>query len=472
MLKRLSIRQRILITFLSIVLTGSILQLIIAGRQLQQATLDFYIHQLQTDALMIASTLSDSLEHASEGEERGQLRGYLSNLQSDAQWNYLVMDRNFRIIDFTANTGYEAQQYASQTPELVSAAQGQLGTDIHTANDGGEHLFVAVPVRYEGNILGYLELSHPTRPIYAAIYQQWFELGSTTLPVIVLVIGAGLWLSRTISQPIKQLRNSALKMADGKLSTRIEITTQDEVGELAQTFNYMAEQIERLIQTQRSFVSNAAHELRTPLMTLKLRVEALQDEDLPTSERSKYLKEIQHEVDHMSELVSSLLVLARIDEGRHKYNGVAADTTSMLRDIARHWRIAAAQANLKYEAQIPDNLPELPLTSNDLRLVLDNLLGNAVKYTLDGEICFTVTLEAEQLLIRVRDTGIGFTNKQMSQLFTRFYRSEEARTDFEGTGLGLSIVKSVLDQYGASITANSKGIGQGSEFVVSVPLES
>ena len=196
------------------------------------------------------------------------------------------------------------------------------------------------------------------QPAYAEVNQRYIELAGATLPVIGLVIAASLWISGTISRPVQSLRNSAMLMANGALDTRIQITSQDEVGQLAQTFNYMAGQIESLMKTQRSFVSNAAHELRTPLMMLKLRAEALAEETLPTAERELYLREIRQEIDHMAELVSSLLMLARIDEGRYQQNGVVTDTVSTLHDILRNWRIEAEKRTLKFDITMDTGLPE------------------------------------------------------------------------------------------------------------------
>ncbi|PJF43689.1 MAG: hypothetical protein CUN55_07835 [Phototrophicales bacterium] len=470
MLKRFTIRQRILLTFLAIVITGSIVQLLIAGRQLQRSTLEFYQHQVETDALIIASTLSEPLEHYIEGKGTSEMERILANVQHDGGYEYLIVDRNYRVVGFTANTGYESIDRVPKSAELVAAANGAIGADIRTGHNGNDYLYVAVGVRYEEEILGYLVLSRPIAPAYAEVYQQWFELSGATLPVIGAVIIASLWLSRTISKPIEHLRNSALKMAEGDLSTRIETNAQDEVGQLARTFNYMVEQIEALMQTQRSFVSNAAHELRTPLMKLKLRVEALEDDKLSAEMQHQYLQEIQEEIDHMAGLVSSLLILAHLDEGRYKVDDQVTDTTSALHDIARHWRISATKSGLAYDAQIPDDLPNLPMTANELRLVLDNLLSNAIKYTTEGKVCFIVEQGAEQVVIKVSDTGIGFAPEQAALLFTRFYRSEQARHNFDGHGLGLSIVQAVLQQYGASIIAESDGIGKGATFTLSIPV--
>lgn len=470
MLKTLTIRQRILVTFMVIALTGSILQLFIAGNQLRRATLDFYQNELETDGLEISTTLSDPLEHYRPGEETGSIQRELAHFLQDGDFNYLIVDRSFRVIGYTPNIGYEAVDRIGQTAELVTAANGQIGADIRTGFDGADYLFVALPIEYEGQTLGYVVLSRPMQPAYTQVDEQWLQLSSTTLPVIALVVIGGLWLSSTISRPVQELRNSALKMADGALDTRIDSDSQDEVGQLARTFNFMAERIEGLIKTQRSFVSNAAHELRTPLMTLKLRVEALADTTLPSAERAAYMHELRDEINHMSELVSSLLVLARIDEGRHHRNGTITDTAAAIRDIARHWRIEAGAAGLDFETDIPVNLPDLPLSSNDLRLVLDNLLGNAVKYTRHGKVTLSIQHNHEQLIIQVQDSGIGFKPEQAKHLFTRFYRSDEVRAKFEGNGLGLSIAQAILNQYGATLVAKSEGMGKGATFTAHIPL--
>lgn len=470
MIKRLNIRQRILFTFIAIVLIGSILQLVIAGHQLQLATLEFYQHHLETDALTVASTLSEPLEHYLEGEGTASIQRLLAGFQQNSGYDYLIVDREYRIVGYSADVGYDTLDRVEAAPELAEAGDGRIGADIRPDFEGNERLYVAVEIAYEQNSLGYLVLSRPMQPAYLEVYQQWLQLSSGSLPVIALVIVAGLWLSGTISHPVQQLRNSALKMAEGALDTRIDTDSQDEIGQLARAFNYMAEKIEALMKTQRSFVINAAHELRTPLMMLKLRAEALAEETLPTTERDLYLREIRQEIDHMAELVSSLLMLARIDEGRYKQNGVVTDTVSTLQDILRNWRIEAEKRTLNLDIKMDTGLPDLPMSPNDLRLILDNLMANAIKYTAEGSIRVKVTYSHNCLALEVQDTGVGFTTEQSKHLFERFYRSEQVRGKFAGNGLGLSVVKAILDHYGGTVVAESRGSGQGATFTVRVPV--
>ncbi len=470
MLNRLTIRQRILIIFIVIACVGGTVQFLIAGRQLEAATLEFYQHHLETDALLVAATFAEPLGHYLEGEDEGSIGRILTTLQHEMRHDYLILDRNYRVVGYSANTGYEQVDRVTASPELAAADTVQIGSDIRPNYAGEETLYLAVPVLYEGTPLGYLVLSEPMAPAYAEVNRRYMELATATLPVIVLVIGASLWVSSTISRPVQHLRNSALNMAQGALDTRIQVSSQDEIGQLGETLNYMAGQLETLMQTQRSFVSNAAHELRTPLMTLKLRAEALSDETLPKDERETYLSEIRQEIDHMAELVSSLLLLARIDEGRHLQNGSVTDTVSTLYDILRRWRIEAEGKKLAFDAQIDPDLPDLPMSPNDLRVVLDNLLSNAIKYTAQGSIRVTVAHTPQAFNIQVCDTGIGFSEEQRTHLFERFYRTETVRGRYSGNGLGLSIVEAILEHYTGQIEASSPGTGKGAAFTVRLPL--
>lgn len=468
MLDRLSIRQRILIIFIGVTCLGGAVQFIIAGRQLRSATLEFYQHHLETDALLISATFAEPLAQIFEGEGEGQVGSMLAALQQVGH-DYLILDYSYRVIDAATNSGYRRGDQFPTSPEVLAAGSQRIGTDIRPNPDGADTLYLALSIQYEGSPVGYLVLFEPMQPAYDDVNQRYLELAGATLPVIALVIGASFWISNTISRPVQNLRNSALRMAKGALDTRIQVSSQDEVGQLASAFNFMASQLDALLKTQRSFVSNAAHELRTPLMTLKLRAEALAEENLSASERECYLSEIRQEIDHMAKLVSSLLMLARIDEGRHHEKGVVADPVSALHDITRNWRIEAEAKGLQFAAQIDPELPEVPMSPNDLRLVLDNLLSNAIKYTERGSVCLTAAYRQKTFSFEVRDTGLGFAPEQAAQLFERFYRSEELRGRFAGYGLGLSIVKAILDYYGGRIETTSEGIGKGASFTIRLP---
>ena len=473
MLKRLTIRQRILVIFTSIVVLGSLLQLLIAGEQIQSATLDFYRQHLETEALIAGLSLGNTMEHFSATEaNRTALQNLLTALQTEVSQDFVLLDQDFRILGYTETLPLQFGQRLALTPELLQAQTEAIGIDIRMDSAGIRQMYAAAPLVHDGHPLGYIILSQPTEPMDEDVQHRWLELAVATLPVVVLVIAASLWISGTISRPIQHLRNLALQMAAGALDTRITDHTEDEVGQLGSAFNYMAEQLDALLQSQRSFISNAAHELRTPLMTLKLRIEGLSDPQLSSAQRDEYLLELGQEVDYMAQLVTSLLTLARIDEGRHIVDTEKYDSVALLQDIARHWRIEAQKAQVKFHAEIAPDIPDLPMPANDLRIVLDNLLSNALKYTPQGGINLRAWNENGAIKVSVADTGQGFATREADQLFTRFYRTPEVRAQhIPGTGLGLAIVREILKQNHGKVEATSAGIGCGALFTVTLPIQ-
>lgn len=469
-MQQFSIRQRILIIFILIVVLGSTVQLFIAGYQLQATTLEFYQHHLETDALLIGANLSEPMEDYHEAEGTAAIQRFFAHLQQDLNHGYLIVDDHYKVVAYSANMGYESIERLAETPELLEAREQDIGADIRANWKGVETLYLAVPLIYEQDILGFLVLYEPMQPAYDEVMHHWLELGLSFLPVVVMVVLGSIWISGTIVNPIQNLRDSALKMADGKFNIRIEEAGSDETAQLAKAFNYMAGQIESLMKTQRSFVSYAAHELRTPLMTLKLRAEILQDERISQNERSKYLQEISAEVNHMANLVSSLLILSRIDEGRSSQPAdTGIDKALLLHDITRQWRVAAENHGLAFQAEIPEVLPNFKLPSAEFRLILDNLLSNAIKYTTAGSVSLKV-LSNHECCIQISDTGMGFAANEAEHLFERFYRAQSVQSQIRGHGLGLAIVKAILEQYGGSIQAESAGLGKGASFTVCLPL--
>lgn len=468
----MSIRRRILVTFTLIVVVGGVVQLLIAGSQLQTATLDFYRTHLESSASIAAITFASAFDdREGNGRGRNELQNTLAQVEQQVGQEYLLLDTSAHVVVDSSGSSYAMGDTFPIAPESLEARHGGSGYAILLDPSGIERMYVADGIRRDNVTIGYIVLSQPMQPIYADIGQRWLGLILATVPVIGLVIAASLWISTSISRPIQKLRNSALRMAEGAFDTRINVKSEDEVGQLAHAFNYMAEQIEKLLRTQRSFVSNAAHELRNPLMTLKLRIEALQEGSLTDAQRDTYLAELGQEIARMSALTNSLLVLARVDEGRHETDDAPYDSAALLHDLARHWRIEAHGAQVDFEAQVAPDLPDVPIPANDLRLIVDNLLSNALKYTPQGKISLCADQEDGRLALRVTDTGHGFSADEADQLFNRFYRTPEARElRIPGTGLGLAIVKAVVEYHQGSISAASAGIEKGAEFTVRLPL--
>ncbi len=471
-----SIRRRLLLTFTSITLVGSILMFVSAGIQLQQMTLDYYKRDLATQTLTAASTLT---QYPSEMDDENRLipgaslQLTISGLSTGNQQQLSMVDSSMRIMAISPPDNARLFQRITPTPEITSAFIGNLKQVMRTNAQGDLYVYTAAPIRVDAEgVRAVLQIAAPLEPAYDQARAGWMRLAIAGLPIIILNIIACLWVGKSFSDPVRELHQSALRIASGALDERIEVRGTDELGQLGAAFNTMVESLNTVFAAQRTFVSNAAHELRAPMMSLELRIEALGDSTLPASQRDLYLAECAAEVRRMAELVTSLLTLARIDEGRHLRPTEPYDAAALLQDTAHFWRIQATKVGLTFDAQLPDCLPELPVHPTDLRIMIDNLIGNAVKYSPNGgSVRWKVTETGSVIQIAVTDEGIGFTPDQADRLFDRFYRlPQPAGSAISGTGLGLAIVHSMAVMYGGSVTAKSPGLNRGSTFKITLPL--
>jgi signal transduction histidine kinase len=468
-LHRGSIRKRILLTFVSVVVGGAFVQLAVAGLQLQDSTFEYYRSRLQAHGQDLAAVMAEPLEHYLAEDDNEALNRVIAALQGDPYNAFLIFDDQLDLIGSTLTATVD--QFGVLTPELAGARDTGIGFEVRKNGSGEENLYVAVPIRYETAYLGFLVVSDDMQPIRTEMMSDWIKLGASLLPVIAGIVGVGLWIASSIARPLRDLRVSALKMAGGDLTVRTQIQSGDEIGALGKAFNTMAEKLSILIRAQKDFVSNAAHELRTPLMTSALRIEALSEPVLEESQRQVYLNELREEMRHMAELVEALLTLSRLDEGRWDVGEAFCDSVSVLHDSAREWRKTAGIKRVKLILDIPKDLPDAALPATDLRLIFDNLLGNAVKYTNEGTVRVQGSLRGTMLHVRIIDTGIGFTPEDGERLFERFFRADSVRFQhLSGTGLGLAVAQTLAAHWGGTMTASSDGPGCGAIFTVSLPV--
>jgi two-component system sensor histidine kinase VicK len=229
---------------------------------------------------------------------------------------------------------------------------------------------------------------------------------------------------------------------------------------------------ERLERERRLFVSNVAHELRTPLTTIKSYLETLDNGALSDADLAPdFIKTSLHETDHMSHMISDLLVLSRIDQDRLKLDKEVTNLVAFLtHELARFSQILADNQQLKLDQKFSLQPIWMEFDTDKMRQVIDNLLSNAVKYSPDGG---TITISVEttdtQVLIKITDEGIGIPRDALPKIFDRFYRVDKARNhDQGGTGLGLAIVYDMVKLHGGNVFVRSK-MGKGSEFTVALP---
>ena len=361
-------------------------------------------------------------------------------------------------------TGTAEQSYGIHAPGEADAARmggseysGQMAYSVH-AMDGAD-----------GQIGALLFVSRIQNVMDSLSTVQW-QLISVFVLIAIAALVLALFLSQILTKPITNLSRSMRKMGKGDLSVRVPVRGSGELRELAENYNTMAAQLERLDKTRSQFVSNASHELKTPLTTMKIMLETVMYQpDMPEDLRREFMQDMNHEIDRLTGIVTDLLTLTRVDGDKNGMKQEPVNMSALTEEVLRMLSPAAEKRGQHLESNIE---PGLQMMGDKARLnqILYNLTDNAIKYSPDGgRIAVSLRAEPEGLVWRVRDNGVGIPPEDQEHIFERFYRVDKARSrETGGTGLGLSIVKQLVSMHGGTITVHSEP-NHGSEFKVVFP---
>lgn len=264
-------------------------------------------------------------------------------------------------------------------------------------------------------------------------------------------------ITRHITKPIKKMRSAAKSIAAGNFSERISITSNDEIGELAQTFNSMSQSLSELENMRTSFLSDISHELRTPMTIISGFVEGILDGTIPEEEQKKYLDIVLNEAKRLSRLVRELLEATRLDQGKIKINKTNFDINRLVSETL----IAYEQSLTDKKINVSLDLGEVCFANADrdsIKRVMINLIDNAIKFTPEeGYVKVKTECVDKKVRVVVENSGEGISKADLRHIWERFYKSDKSRgIDKKGVGLGLHIVKTIITQHGGTIFAESK----------------
>ncbi|GAB4282984.1 MAG: ATP-binding protein [Candidatus Promineifilaceae bacterium] len=291
-------------------------------------------------------------------------------------------------------------------------------------------------------------------------------------------VAVSTFVTRRIVQPIQQMKTAARRIANGRYEERIQIGGEDELAELAETFNNMATKLSETETRRRRLIGDVAHELRTPLSSIQGVMEGLADGILPAEPAT--FADIQREVRRLQRLVQDLEELSRAEAGQIMLETAVVTPDTFIRPASERLRLQFEEKSVALTTDIPSNLPPVNVDVSRMTQVVLNLLGNALQYTPPGgQVSIRCSVSSNQpllntehcLLITVKDTGIGIAPEHLPHIFERFYRVDKSRArSGGGSGIGLTISKHLVEMHNGRLTASSPGPGQGSTFTIALPL--
>lgn len=291
------------------------------------------------------------------------------------------------------------------------------------------------------------------------------------LALMAVLVMAGV-ISRVVTKPVAELSAGIERMSKGDYKHRVHVPGRSEMAQLAEAFNQMSEQVQRLEQARNQFVSNASHELKTPLATIKILVESMMyEESMDPQLRTEFLTDIDKEIDRLSSVVGDLLTLVHIDSHKLKLRRELMVLADTVRETVSRLAPLANKRGQSIETKIADEC-EMFADPGKLSQVCYNIIENAIKYTPDGgTISVSLRKAGRDAVLEIADTGVGIPEEDVLHVFDRFYRVDKARSrDTGGTGLGLSIVQQIVRLHAGSVTVRSKQ-GEGTTFIVQLPVK-
>jgi two-component system sensor histidine kinase BaeS len=296
------------------------------------------------------------------------------------------------------------------------------------------------------------------------------------LAAFLVAVAVSIFVSRQVVTPVRELMTASQRIAEGHYHERVHVSgvsdrdELDELGRLALSFNRMAAKLEQIEATRRELIGNVAHELRTPLATIKGSMEGLIDGVLPTE--AETFQQIYREADRLQRLVDDLQELSRVEAGAFVLQRRSVSANELVLTTITRLERQFEEKGVTLETEVPANLPPVLADEDRIGQVLLNLVGNALQYTpAGGQVRVTAHQEGAEVHITVTDSGIGIAVEHLPLLFTRFYRVDKSRSRAGGgSGIGLTIAKHLIEAHGGRIWAESPGPGQGSTFTFTLPL--
>ena len=294
----------------------------------------------------------------------------------------------------------------------------------------------------------------------------WIAAGIATL----VAVGASLLISRGIVAPLREMMAASQRIAEGRYEERVQVTSADELGQLAARFNQMAAQLEQVESMRRQLIGDVAHELRTPLTAIKGSMEGLMDGVLP-AEAETY-EQIHRETDRLNHLVDDLQELSRVESGAYPLDIHSVDASALLGTVLKRLGFQFDEKGVTLTSSLPPSPLRIRADEDRIVQVLTNLVGNALHYTPPGgDVTVSVESLGDRVQFEVRDTGVGIPAEHLPRIFDRFYRVDKSRSRVRGgSGIGLTIAKRLVEAHGGQLWVESEGEGKGSAFFFTLPL--
>ncbi|MEN3274094.1 MAG: hypothetical protein V7636_2855 [Actinomycetota bacterium] len=441
-------RQRLLGSYLTLTIVVLLILEVPLGLRFADHERDQLRTQIERDAVVLSTLVEDSLQEGASSLPTALIERYAH--ESGA--GILVVDHNGLVVVDTESAGGVGRSFAARA-DVRAALDGRVSSGSGRSGSVGTRvLLVAVPVASAGRVYGAVRVTYPTAEVDERIAHYLWVLGGIATGTLLLATIVGLVLARSVTRPLERVERATEAFGGGDLSARTgEPGGPPIVRSLARSFDDMAARLEELIVAQDAFVADASHQLRNPLLALRLRLENLvADVD---GESGEDLRRALDEVARLSRTVDGLLALARSDRNRAPGPSTSVDLVPLVGARCDEWSALAGERDVALVVEAPDHAIRALVTPDRFAQVIDNLLANAVDVA-PPYSTVTVVLRGGggPTEVHVIDEGPGMSEGERQHAFDRFWRSSSPSSSaLGGSGLGLSIVRKLVAADGGTV---------------------
>lgn len=428
---------------------------------------------LQSNADRAATVAAHNYEKNQYLDKR-ELVDLYSAMSQTIDATFFVVNSSGRTILCTEKSPCNHTTYT--VPDSVMQAIVKDGAYSEMGRLGGiysDHYYTyAQPIKSEGNgrnIAFIFVSTHASQQLQMFMNEMLKMFLFSAIAVLVLTFIIIYFVTMSMVKPLRRMSIAAQKFGRGEFDTRLEITTYDEMGQLAMALNNMAQSLSTMEATRRSFTANVSHELKTPMTSIAGFIDGILDGTIPPEKHSYYLKIVSDETKRLSRLVRTMLNLAKIEAGEMRINKSCINIVEIICQTVFTFEQPIEKKQLvirglDHDKVIVDADPDL------IHQVVYNLTENAVKFVNEGGyIEFSFIVDGPKTYVSVKNSGAGLSKDEIPKIFDRFYKTDKSRgLDKNGVGLGLYIVQSIINLHGGDIIVRSVE-GEYSEFVFSLP---
>lgn len=398
------------------------------------------------------------------------VRTQLVGMQNYLDSNIWFVERDGTIIASSSLDGQSSPP--AFIPDFNPVENGSNLYQIGTYHDLFEDdvITVIAPVTRGFATNGYLLIHKPCSLLESQLSDLMFPVYITVLVIYLLSFGILIALHFFVFRPLSRITEAAKQYASGNLDYEIPIHTQDEIGYLSASLNYMSTHLRDMEEYQKKFIANVSHDFRSPLTSIKGYLEAMADGTIPIEMQDRYFKIILFETERLTDLTKDLLTLNEFDTKNLMLNRESFDIHEIIKRTAASFEGTCTSKRISIELLFASKVLNVNADKSKIQQVLYNLLDNAIKFSPnDSTITIETTERSGKVLTAVKDRGIGIPKKSLGKIWERFYKSDLSRgKDKKGTGLGLSIVKEIIQAHNENINVVSTE-GVGTEFTFSLP---